>query len=246
MEYIKVFATEQERESALTQIEHRTLSVVRGTKSLQVMPGVPPAPAPDYVEIGGIKWALKNVGASTIYDAGLYFAWGETQGYTLEQVVNRERLFTEAQYKLGNGVSNLKVSDLRKYNNGDNKTSLELTDDAAHVNMGGNWRMPTSDEVDALCNAADHTWTEDYNNSGVAGMIFTDKTDSNKVLFFPVSGLLTGNTQLSPNYGFLWTKSLYTSDKLYAYNIILRSEINPGAGYNKRWYGMVVRGILDE
>ena len=39
-----------------------------------------------YVEIGGLKWATMNIGASQPSDYGLYFAWGETQGYTAEQV----------------------------------------------------------------------------------------------------------------------------------------------------------------
>ena len=42
-----------------------------------------------YVDLGlpsGTKWAKMNVGASSETDAGLYFAWGETQGYTASQV----------------------------------------------------------------------------------------------------------------------------------------------------------------
>ena len=43
----------------------------------------------DYVDLGlpsGLLWAKKNLGAATEEDAGLYFQWGDTQGYTAEQV----------------------------------------------------------------------------------------------------------------------------------------------------------------
>ena len=44
----------------------------------------------EYVEIGGLKWATMNVGATAVTDNGLYFQWGDTQGYTAEQVGNGE------------------------------------------------------------------------------------------------------------------------------------------------------------
>ena len=43
----------------------------------------------DYVDLGlpsGLLWATKNIGANTEEEAGLYFQWGDTQGYTAEQV----------------------------------------------------------------------------------------------------------------------------------------------------------------
>ena len=37
----------------------------------------------EYVDLGlSVKWAKCNVGAEKETDAGLYFAWGETTGYT--------------------------------------------------------------------------------------------------------------------------------------------------------------------
>lgn len=95
-----------------------------------------------YVDLGltsGTKWAKMNVGASSETDAGLYFAWGETQGYTASQVGTGEgqKAFTWNDYKYGTSSSNL-----TKYNASDNKTHLELTDDAAAAKMGGDWHMP--------------------------------------------------------------------------------------------------------
>lgn len=94
-----------------------------------------------YVDLGltsGTKWAKMNVGASSEKDKGLYFAWGETQGYTASQV-GGHKVFRWSDYKFnpsGDG------STFIKYNTNDKKTHLELTDDAAAVNMGGDWHMP--------------------------------------------------------------------------------------------------------
>ena len=97
-----------------------------------------------YVDLGlqsGTKWAKMNVGASSETDRGLYFAWGETQGYTASQVGTGEgqKAFRWSDYKFnpsGDGLTFI------KYNASDKKTHLELIDDAAHVNWGGDWHMP--------------------------------------------------------------------------------------------------------
>ena len=92
----------------------------------------------EYVDLGlpsGLKWATCNVGASNPQDYGLYFAWGETTGYTAEQVKSGVRKFDSASYT-ASAIS----------------TNLTLEQDAAHVNLGGNWRMPTKAEFQELHN----------------------------------------------------------------------------------------------
>lgn len=97
----------------------------------------------EYIDLGlssGTKWAKMNVGATSEKDAGLYFAWGETTGYTASQIEMGEvqKAFSWDDYALTeDGGSTFTV-----YNDTDNKTHLELTDDAAVVNMGGDWHMP--------------------------------------------------------------------------------------------------------
>ena len=97
----------------------------------------------EYVDLGlpsGTLWAKMNVGAESETDAGLYFAWGETTGYTASQVGNGEgqKAFSWDDYTLTEDSG----STMSKYNASDNKTHLELTDDAATANMGGDWHMP--------------------------------------------------------------------------------------------------------
>ena len=98
----------------------------------------------------GILWADRNIGAATPEDSGLYFQWGDTQGYQAEQVGDEEGLkqFSWADYKFSIDGS---LSNFSKYNASDSKAVLDPGDDAAHVNMGGNWRMPTFEEYKELC-----------------------------------------------------------------------------------------------
>ena len=57
-----------------------------------------------FVNLGlpsGLLWATRNVGARTPKDKGLYFAWGETEGYSADQVENGIRNFYSSEYEAG-------------------------------------------------------------------------------------------------------------------------------------------------
>jgi hypothetical protein len=54
--------------------------------------------------------------------------------------------------------------------------------------------MPTAEELKEFKNAINVEWTSNYQESGIAGVICTDKTDSSKVLFFPMGGIVTPRT----------------------------------------------------
>ena len=158
----------------------------------------------DYVEIGGVKWATKNIGAKSETDAGLYFQWGDTQGYTAKQVgfIKGRKDFTEYDYKFG-------TDPFSKYNKIDGKTVLDACDDAAHVHMGGAWRIPTMDEFGKLIDATTYEWIENYNDSGVNGMLFTDKNDASKKLFFPAVGICRyGSGKDVGSHCICWSSSL--------------------------------------
>ena len=60
----------------------------------------------EFVDLGlpsGTKWATTNVGATKPEEFGLYFAWGETEGYTADDVNNGVKQFSWADYKLCGG-----------------------------------------------------------------------------------------------------------------------------------------------
>ena len=112
----------------------------------------------------GTLWADRNVGAASPEDAGLYFAWGEAVGYTAEQIANGEHVFNEDTYKY---VSNDNGKTYDKYNYDKthyNKVYLEKQDDAATVNMGENWRIPTSEEFNELVEYTTFFVVDENNN----------------------------------------------------------------------------------
>ena len=196
-----------------------------------------------YVEIGGLKWATMNIGASQPSDYGLFFAWGDTQGYTAEQVGSDEgqRYFGWADYKYGNGTSSQDATGMTKYNSTDGLTTLEAADDAAVANWGGSWRMPTTAEFQALGAAVNTTWTQ-VNN--VYGMLCTDKTDSSKTLFFPAAGRCDGDSFMKVgDIGFYYSSSLYTNSRQNAYNLNFHGSNLFWGNTSPRYVGFSVRPV---
>ena len=97
----------------------------------------------EMVDLGlSVKWANKNVGASSPEDAGLYFQWGDTIGYTTDQV-GKDKVFDKHSYPKYLNT---------KYNSNNGLKLLESIDDAATVYMGSKYRMPTIEEVNELVN----------------------------------------------------------------------------------------------
>lgn len=197
-----------------------------------------------YVEIGGLMWATKNVGATAVTDTGLYFQWGDTKGYTASQVGGDEgqKYFEWADYKYNPSGDDFTMT---KYNDSDGKTVLEASDDAVQSNWGGSWRMPTIAEFVALGNAVNTAWTASYQGSGVAGMICTDKTDSSKVLFFPAAGYFgDGTVYHSDSINSYWSSSLVTSEVQAAYCLYFNRHYPAWEGSDSRYYGFPVRGVI--
>lgn len=108
----------------------------------------------------GTLWATTNVGADNPQDIGLFFAWGDTEGHGAEDGY----LFNWENYKWGE-VSDYFTyftkycSDSSSGKDGftDGKSELDLEDDAAYVNWGSDWRMPSKLQLDELLNEC--TWT---------------------------------------------------------------------------------------
>ena len=193
----------------------------------------------NYVDLGlpsGTKWATMNIGAEKETDYGLYFAWGETQGYS---GITDEKKFSWDDYKYGTN------SNLTKYNATDGLTTLELSDDAAAVNWGGKWRMPTVDQFNELLDKSNCTneWVTDYNGSGVNGRLFTSVRNGNK-LFIPSAGVCNGSELYGVGeYGLVWSCALPSSVKDCARNLFFSSDeavLNGGV----RCIGFPVRAVF--
>ena len=126
----------------------------------------------EYVDLGlNVKWATMNVGAESVTDRGLYFAWGETTGHAFGSGYD----FSEGNYAWYNSTD--KYTKYKHDGSSWDYEVLESDDDAATRNWGGMWRMPTKAEWEELLNEDNctWTWTTDYKGSNVAGVIVTSK-----------------------------------------------------------------------
>ena len=209
----------------------------------------------DYVDLGievdGYKvlWATMNVGASTPEGYGDYFAWGETTPY----YQNWSGSGNPTSWKDGKsagygwesycGQSSFTEWSTVPYD--DNKV-LKPEYDAAHVNWGGDWVMPTTAEWQALYANTTYTWTANYNNTGVAGYEVKGKDAyASKSIFLPAAGCFYGT---SVNYvgsdGYYWSSSLHTDSPASAYYLNFGSfNVVPAHGSN-RYCGQSVRPVL--
>lgn len=228
--------------------------------------GVDPYPAVDLGLPSGLLWAKYNIGATNEEEAGLYFQWGDTQGYTAEQVGDGEgqKAFRWADYKFSIDGSS---SNFSKYNASDSKTVLDLEDDAAHVIMGSNWRMPTFEEYKELCLNTDIYLvpTEGEEIQGTAqeqsgsviinwasqaegtlkGVKFYKKGDKQTYMFVPASGVAyEGSMRDVGQYGHLRSSSLYSSGVQDAWSFGF-SAVDGGVYGGGRYDGVPIRGIIN-
>ena len=128
------------------------------------------------------------------------------------------------------------------YGTVDNKTTLDLEDDAASHVMGGDWRMPTKAEFDELLNGTTKEWVTNFNGSDVNGWKFTSKKDTSKYIFIPAAGYCSGGSVRSAGYcSYVWTSSLWTAPYSAWYLFIDRGECCMGD--SMRYYGQSVRGV---
>ena len=194
----------------------------------------------DYVDLGlpsGTLWTTMNVGASKPSDYGFYFQWGDTVGYSKEQIGTGEgqKKFSSdwSDYKLG------KYSNFTKYTNlGE---ALELEDDAAHVYMGGDWHIPTLDQFQELIDNTTSALTE---MDGLFGVTFTSKKNTSKSIFFPSAGYAcNGLVRRSGEYGYVWTSFLSENFHYVGYNFSF-GLVKPILYCGHDYYGRSIRGAI--
>ena len=208
------------------------LTLNKGTQytyTLNVNTFIPAGSRP--VDLGlpsGLKWAAGNVGATSPEQAGLYFAWGETKGYTAADVRSGVRKFDLASYK----ASTISAD-------------LTLAQDAARANLGGNWRMPTKTECQELIDNCNVVWTSNYNGTGVAGCIFTSKINGNSV-FLPAAGFcnVSGVREVG-SYGYYWSTTWLPPSKYFSSNAWLLDfySASHSVTHYYRESGFPVRGV---
>ena len=184
------------------------------------------AAAPDgFIDLAlpsGVLWADKNIGASTPYEHGLYFSWGNVIGHAEGSGYD----FSDAVYAETPGAALT------------GNVPVNTTYVAARHNMGAPCRLPTVGEFQELNSNCDSEWTDE---DGVAGRRFTSRINGNSV-FFPASGYYDGTTL---NYrgsgGFYWSSSYYSATDAY-YLYFVSSNVGP-ANSNNRRRGFTARAV---
>lgn len=146
----------------------------------------------------GTLWAPWNVGATSPGEGGAYFAWGEVQAWE-----ESWRCYWDSYYWVQEGKSDWQhITKYQAENNeyekdnvlwydftgkfvGDGKTTLEASDDAATVNWGGKWRMPTPAEFQELSNNCTWEWKakNEYAEGSLAGYLVTGSNGNS--IFLP-------------------------------------------------------------
>lgn len=144
----------------------------------------------DFVDLGlpsGLKWATCNVGANSSEEYGDYFAWGETEPKDDYSYYN---------YKHGSGeyciFTKYTIEEEYSCNGIDNKYILDPEDDAAYVNWGPGWRMPTEGDLRELY---DKCGWEVTTKNGICGYRVTGPND--KTIFLPAAGWKRNEVSLS-------------------------------------------------
>lgn len=118
----------------------------------------------------GLKWADRNVGAETPQDFGLYFDWGNVDGHAVDENGN-----------VTDGYSFDKNTYVTTPGSQYTGSILDAEHDAATVNMGNDWRMPTVVETRELVQNTDHYYI-DLNGNIVAGPFNYETNESDKGL----------------------------------------------------------------
>ena len=224
----------------------------------------------EFVDLGlSVKWATCNVGATKPEESGLFFQWGDTQGYkvtlgelqdesqglySIESMEPEMKQFAQdfSDYKFYNsengGLMPAEVepdqsSPFTKYNGLDGLTTLELSDDAANTDYS-KMRIPTKKECMELLTGTTSAWTDNYNGTNVKGCVFTSKVDETKSIFVPAAGtVLDGVASIVGLFGFLWSSSLYESGVEKAYSLVFVSS-GSGVEDGSRFLGVPVRGVV--
>ena len=202
----------------------------------------------EYVDLGlpsGTLWATCNIGATSPEEIGNFFAWGE---------IETKDDFSWETYKYCKGTEKTltKYCWSRQYGYNhftDTLTMILPIDDAALVNWGGSWLMPSESQFLELINLnyTTRTWTT---QNGVAGIKITSKFNSNSI-FLPTTGIYDGVNYEATDYGFYWSQTISSENNVYpvgsplptsaVFLYINRSAV--GTPTRERYQGMCIRPV---
>ncbi len=195
---------------------------------------VTPPDGHEWVDLGlpsGTLWATCNVGATSPEEYGDLFAWGETEPKEVYDWSNYKWCF-EDQFSLTKYCTKTDYG----YNGfTDGKTELDPEDDAAYVNWGESWRMPTIQQLDELYQECTWTWTQ---QNGVNGQLVTGPNGN--TLFLPSKDSSLNNGGIS---GTFWSRTLGSTIPYYAFFFGFHEENLYSWSNGDRRSGVAVRAV---
>lgn len=186
---------------------------------LRLVLGPDISPTPDtheYVDLGlpsGTLWATMNIGACLPEEYGDYFAWGETEP---------KNLYEDSTYKWCSESDNslTKYCTNNVFGSVDNKGFLDPQDDAAFVNWGPSWRIPSREQQDELVEHCTWTWTT---RNGVNGQLVTGPNGNS--IFLPAAGFRSSSSPVNAGMnGCYWSRTVHFTFPTHAYGMYFASE----------------------
>ena len=212
--YVKAYATNSEGTSYSEVVSFTTLDKI----------------VHEYVDLGlpsGLKWATCNVGANSPEEYGNYYAWGE--------VVPKTEYSSSDCPTYG-----LATSQLQAQGYIDGEGNLTAQYDAATLNWGGNWRMPTKAEMQELIDNCTWEWTTQNGKNG-----YKVTGPNGNYIFLPAAGYRDGSSLRSAgSYGYYWSSAPHEGNSYNAYYLYFSSDDHYVSHYGRN-YGLSVRPVRE-
>lgn len=234
--------TNKEESSSSTQPKPNEVGIVKSKpekpKEFQIVP----------VDLGlSVLWANANVGASSIYDIGGYYAWGEHETKSIYEMDNYFDYYVNAEVggHINKGFHVFSTNDM---------SLLGTEYDTAQQILGGKWRMPTPEEFKELfekCNIT--TERKDLSSDKFVGY-YKIKGPNGKAIALPFGGEKTGHSYYKIG-GYYWTTDLYKRETIPSKAIAANLGDFKISGFKKakmalieyyRSTGMNVRAVMDK
>lgn len=199
----------------------------------------------EYVDLGlpsGTLWAKYNIGSNDINDPGMYFQWGDIQGYYSNEIGSGEgqKMFSNdwSDYKYATGSSYNDITKYTKTSSEQQLTVLELEDDGALANMGGIWRMASGNDFSEL---NDYTTRQIVNINNISLIKLTSTINNNELYFCPNGHAING-TITSSSAALVWSNTLSHYSAWIAYPFTISQDQITSYASN-RYIGLPIRAI---
>ena len=192
---------------------------------------------------GGPRWADVNLGAKKAWEFGYYFWWGDTVGYKRENDAWMTSNGSSPDFQFGEANTPTydrthKILQNEGWITTDN--TLVPEHDAARVLWGGEWRLPTQQELEDLKNKCDWKWTT---MKGINGYVVCGRgAYASASIFLPAAGEGYGNALNDAGLKGQYWASVPNTGKFCSWRLNLNSsEFVMGKG--GRSYGRSIRPV---